>query len=84
MENSYAYTLTIPRNLFDDWGFFEYRGYLPALPGELITEWREEVTLGLTEPEAWEFSQACENLGEGFLACVADPSPILDFLDSIV
>jgi hypothetical protein len=63
---------------------------LPPIPGELITggdnpkKWREEVAFGLTEPEAWEFSQSCENLGEGFLACVADPSPILDFLDSIV
>jgi hypothetical protein len=80
----YAYTLTISRGLYDDWGFFEDRGYLPAIPGELLTEWREEVTFGVTEPEAWQFREDAESLGEGFLACVADPSPILDFLDSIV
>jgi len=86
LTTSYAYTLTIPRSLFDDWGFFEYRGYLPQLPGDLLTESEDspEVSLGLSESEAWEFSQACDDLGQDLGACVADMSGIQDLIGSIV
>ena len=86
LTTSHAYTLTIPRSLFDDWGFFEHRGYLPQLPGDLLTESEDspEVSLGLSEPEAWEFTEACDDLGQDFGACVADMSGILDLLGSIV
>lgn len=92
-ETSYAYTLTVPYSLFTNWGFFESRGYLPGMPGDQITETPEEplsferpreVSLGLSESEAWEFSQACDDLGEGFGTCVADMSGILALLGSII
>ena len=90
---SHAYTLTLPYSLFINWGFFESRGYLPGMPGEQITETPEEplsferpseVSLGLSESEAWEFSQACDDLGEGFGTCVADMSSILNLLESTI
>ena len=86
LTTSHAYILTIPRSLFDNWGWFEHRGYLPQLPGDLLTESEDapEVSLGLSESEAWEFSQACADLGQDFGACVADMSGILDLLGSIV
>lgn len=83
---THTYTLTIPRTLYENWGWFEYRGYLPDLPGELLTESEDSptVSLGVTEPEAWQFHDSSEELGEGFLACVAEPEGIIQFLDSIV
>ena len=86
LTTSHAYTLTIPRSLFEDWGFFEHRGYLPQLPGDLLTESEDssEVSLGLSESEAWIFSQACDDLGVGFGTCVPDMSGILYLLESIV
>ena len=86
LTTSHAYILTIPRSLFDNWGWFEHRGYLPQLPGDLLTESEDapEVSLGLSESEAWEFSQACDDLGQDFGTCVADMSGILDLLGSIV
>ena len=81
---AHAYTLTIPRSLFEEWGWFEYRGYLPEMPGELLTEGDDSpmVSLGLTEPEAWEFADAAEE--EGFCSCVADPEGIMRLLTEIV
>ena len=74
------YTLTLPDSLSQEWGWFEQRGYLPSMPGTL----QDDGSLALTEPEAWNFQQECEELGEAFLSCVADPAPILSLLESIV
>ena len=84
LTTSHAYTLTIPRSLFNDWGFFEHRGYLPQLPGDYyrIRGFVGSI-LGLSESEAWEFTEACDDLGQDFGACVADMSGILDLLGSI-
>ena len=83
---SYAYTLTLPSSLFNYWGWFEQRGYLPEMPGTLITEDEEadEMSLGLAEHEAWEFNEACDALGEGYGSCVANLDWIERFRGEII
>lgn len=86
------YTLAIPETLFEEWGWFENRGYLPPLPGEVWQEAAEGGSLGiepyrlclLSEAEAWDFGEAWIALGEAAGACVADVQSILDFLEEIV
>jgi len=83
---SYAYTLTIPGRLFHAWGWLEHRGYLPEMPGTLLTDDEEadEISLGLAEHEAWEFNDACDALGEGYGSCVADLSTIERFREEVI
>jgi len=82
-----TYILQIDADLFDNWGFFEARGYLPAMPGTLedscawnagMCRWEAHFTL--TEAEADEFAEACEALGEAFGACIA-PDHLRDLTD---
>lgn len=85
-----TYTLQITTELFEEWGFFEARGYLPAMPGTLEDDccWnhrngRWEAHLTLTEAQADEFRDACEALGEAFGTCVHPLRDITDFLYDI-
>ena len=95
----YAYKLTITKGLWDNWGWFETRGYLPKLPGILLgtmdtlTAAEEcllpneiEYTLGMQEHEAWEFDDACKDLGDDFGTCLGkrDLRMLQAFRDEIV
>ena len=85
------YALAIPETLFEEWGWFENRGYLPPLPGEV---WREmELVEGSEEPfmicflgegDALVFREQWWALGEARGTCVADLEHILKFLEGIV
>jgi len=82
------YALAIPATLFEEWGWFEYRGYLPPLPGEV---WREVegseepfMICFLGEGDALVFREQWWALGEARGTCVAGLWHILDFLEEIV
>lgn len=75
--------------LFEEWGFFEARGYLPPMPGTLEDDCcfnhrneRWEAHLTLTEEEADAFAEACRDLGHNFAACMRRDlrRDIVDFL----
>ena len=87
MQPTMTYTLQLDRELATNWGWFEGRGYLPAMPGTLVDfgaynrrlrrfEWH----LTLTEAEADAFRWECEVLGEAFGAGVA-PDHLRDLTD---
>ena len=96
---TYAYTMTISKGLWDNWEWFEVRGYLPAMPGILIDTMgvdypgqdcllpnEIEYTQGVQEHEAWEFEEACKELGEDYGTCLGkrDLGMIEDFRAQIV
>ena len=86
------YEFQIPAFLLDDWGWFQSRGYLPAMPGivastELDGHGRYTAySLEVSEVEAWEFSEACGCLGEDFLTCASPQvvDTVRGWLDQIV
>ena len=91
----HAYKLTIVKGLWDNWHWFESRGYLPRLPGILlgtVDTWgtdlpnETEYTLGMQEHEAWEFDDACKELGEDYATCLGkrDIGMLEDFRAEIV
>ncbi len=84
--DAYAYTLTLPQDAAGRWGWFESRGYLPEMPGTPLVSDADTLTLGLTEPEAWDFQTAAEELGEAFLTCAGEilAGPVLQLLDEII
>ena len=93
--NDGAYEWPIPAYLIEDWGWFESRGYLPAMPGTLVETDLDGVgryvaySLEVSEHEAWEFSEACWRLEEGFLTFLTCASPpvvraVRGWLDQIV
>ena len=71
------YEFNLPAFLLEDWGWFQSRGYLPAMPGTLVETDLDGAgryvaySLEVSEFEAWEFSEACGCLGQDFLACAS-------------
>ncbi len=85
MSSPITYYLTLPTSLRDEWGFFESRGYAPAMPGvEIAYNVERQVhVMAVTEHEAWEFKEEWEG-SEASGTCMADLSAVYDFLDQIV
>jgi hypothetical protein len=88
-----SYIFAINMTLFNEWGWFENRGYLPPMPGSLeepecfnhrTNRW--EAHLLVSEPEAWEFQEAWNALGMDAGACLhlEGLEDIRLFLDQIV
>ena len=100
LTSPYAYKLCITKGLWKNWPWFESRGYLPKLPGILLSaldtdiyqqdkrllDNEVEYTLGMQEHEAWEFDDACKDLGSDFGTCLGmrDLSMIEEFRAEIV
>jgi hypothetical protein len=87
----YQYTFPLPSELLNEWSWFEHRGYLPEMPGELVEHEddagsRYPYSLEVPEHEAWEFQEAALELGEGFCTCLAPHlvDAIQEWLDMIV
>lgn len=78
------YEMRLPIALLSEWNWYEYRGYLPPMPGELA-ERPEGYFLQLTEAEAWGFAEACEALGGDLGACLRPEylQHIVDLLQQI-